>query len=302
MSLSTAFSGDGRFLVLQLGDDWFCIEVATGNVSALPVKQKTVWGSISGPRVYACHLGGLWRVTLPAGEIEEVAPSGPVQPARGGVVARVGSETMRGWYVAPDESRAITMPTQLQDLGTGKSIRFGDKEDVPAWATWDLDHERVAVSLHGVGGTRALHVLDFQGKTLAKFNEPMPWFGEFDVGGRYVWMTGPKLCRGDINTGQVTVITDGPDQLWFWQADPVLGIGLDGTGFTLWNLPGLEAVRRVPIGEARPADADAEDPRTGAKLRLAKGCVLSGGAAATPRRERIALATFVGLRVYRIQN
>jgi hypothetical protein len=132
--------------------------------------------------------------------------------------------------------------------------------------------------------------------------EPAPWWAEPDLGGRCVWLLGPKLCRGELATGKVTVAKDGPDQQWFWQADPVLGIGLDGSEFTLWNLTDLEAVRRVPIGEVRPADADAVDPKSLAPMRWSKGSVLMGGVAATPKRDRIALATFAGVRIYRIRN
>jgi hypothetical protein len=288
--------------VVQLEHAWHCIDVATAKVTALPVVQKTLCGSVSGSRVCAWFQGGLSWVNLPTGEVEEVIP--PAPPPR--VVRGVGimtSESTRGWLVAPDGSRAIgTWPPQILDLGTKASITLGARKDTPCWATWDLDHQRVAVSMHQAGGKSCLQVFDLQGDPLATFTEPPPGYMELDLGGRHVFWTGPKLRRGELATGKVTVAKDGPDLAWFWQVDPVLGIGLDGTEFTLWNLTDLEAVLRVPIGEVCLPDADAVDPKTWAKLHQAMGCVLIGGVAATQRRERIALVTFAGVRIYRIKN
>jgi len=173
---------------------------------------------------------------------------------------------------------------------------------MPTWAVWSAEH--VAVVRFAAKKQRdevAIDVIDRRGTSVASFAAPRLTYCELDVGGRFVWWLGPSLCRGEIKTGTTTA-AKGPDQVWFWQVDPVLGIGLDGSEFCLWNLTDLEPVRRVPIGETRPADADAVDPRTNAPMRTSVGCVLHPGAVATQRRDRIAISTFTGVHIYRVEN
>jgi len=110
------------------------------------------------------------------------------------------------------------------------------------------------------------------------------------------------LHRGELATGKTTV-AKGPQQGWFWQVDPVLGVGLDGTEFCLWNLTALEVVRRIPIGETPPAKP--EIVGRGSVLfeqRLSRGCLIGPGVAATRMRDRIAITTFTGVRIYRCMN
>lgn len=302
-TLSLAFTGDGTHLVVQMETEWRCIEVATGSLAVLPsLGAWTLWGSVSGPRVYACHQGGLAFVTVRKGDVETIVESTSTR-VRGGMVMRSDAST-RAWFVEPTGERAIcSHPPQILEFASGAVTPIAGKA-MPTWAVWGADQQHVAMVRYE--GTKnptevAIEVLDRRGESLARFATPRLTYCELDVGGRFVWWLSPSLCRGEINTGTSTV-AKGPDQVWFWQVDPVLGIGLDGSEFCLWNLTDLEPVRRVPIGETRPANADAIQARTGARMRASVGCVLCPGAVATQRRDRIAISTFTGLRIFRVES